>query len=1341
MTHDHVLLQPEERVPLALYGRLGQHAGRFLESCRRDETVGTECRLGDALQQRLVRRRVAALAQHAVVFRLETATIYVFAFQKIRVARVVHLDLLEHLTHDDFHVLVVDAHALHSVDFLDMVDQVFLHGVHPLDLQNVVGVDRPFGQGFARLHPVAVAHAQVPALGNLILPLGSIVGPYENAPGAPDDAGDLYDAVHLRHRGALFGFGPSRLEELGDARQAAGDVPGPADGARQAREDRAGFHVGALGIALVRELGDEQVGAGGQVIFVLLLALGVRDVDARMEGLLSPVLRDHLLPHARGVVQLFTERLSRHDVFKLHVAGMDGDDRDVVGVPLEQGLVLLDVVAVFREHDRAVGDVEVGPPVVVGVQDGNLAGPADDDGEAVLLGDGLNRGEDRLARLLRGNFVLRGVAARDTADVEGAERQLRTRLADALRRHDADGLAHFHHGARGEVPAVAPGAHAALGLAGQHGPDVYGLAHLRVGIVRVLHAAALFDEVRGFLVDLLAAGRQQLPRDGVVDVFKHDPAQHPVAQRFHDVLALFQGADLDAADRAAVRLVDDHVLRHVHQPPGKISGFGGLQGRVGQSLAPAVAGGEVLEHREPFLEVGQNGRLDVLADLSDDLPLGLGHEAAHAAQLSHLVQLAPRAGGHHHVEGIEAVVRFLQRGLDDFVQLGPGVLPHVDHLVVALALGDGVALVLFLDGQHLGFRVTDHLRLLVGDDHVVDARRQARKGRVVEAQPLDFVEEHAGAVVPQLAVYGGHHVPNGLAVEHLVLEADLRRQDLVEDDPADGRFHHLPLVAQLDHGMEIHEVVVEGEHHLGNAREDLAFAPAARELLGQVVASQDDVLAGRADRLPVLRIEDVVRGQHQHPGLDLGLEGHGDVHRHLVAVEVGVEGFADERMDADGLAFHEHRHESLDTQPVQGGRPVQQDRVVLDDLLEDVPDLGFLAFNDLLRALDRLHEAPVFQPLDDEGLEELQGDVLGQPALVDLELGFHHDHGTARVVHPLAEQVLAETPLLALEQVREGLEGTVPVSPHGPRTAAVVEQRVHRFLQHALLVAQDDVGRADLEQFLEPVVPVDDAPVQVVEIGGGEPSAFQGHQRPQVGRDDRQHFHDHPFGPVAVGVRSVGVPERLDHLQPLQRVVLPLYRRFHPYPGPQLDGKLFDVDLGQQAAQGARAHVRLELMARLLEVHEGVLVDDLADLVLGVSRVQHDVGLVVDHPFQVPDGEVQQVADAAGGRLEIPDMADRDGQLDVSEPFPPHLRLGDFHAATVADDAAVTDPLVLAAVAFPVLHGTEDAFAEEAVAFRLEGPVVDGLRFRHFPVGPPADRFGGGQLYPDRTAVLGLLVH
>src|SRR5213075_1913318 len=50
---------------------------------------------------------------------------------------------------------------------------------------------------------------------------------------------------------------------------------------------------------------------------------------------------------------------------------------------------------------------------------------------------------------------------------------------------------------------------------------------------------------------------------------------------------------------------------------------------------------------------------------------------------------------------------------------------------------------------------------------------------------------------------------------------------------------------------------------------------------------------------------------------------------------------------------------------------------------------------------------------------------------------------------------------------------------------------------------------------------------------------------------------------------------------------------------------------------------------------------------------------------------------------------------------------------------AIADPLVLAAVALPILHGPEDALAEQAVAFGLEGPVVDGLGLGDFAPRPP----------------------
>src|SRR5258708_12522127 len=53
--------------------------------------------------------------------------------------------------------------------------------------------------------------------------------------------------------------------------------------------------------------------------------------------------------------------------------------------------------------------------------------------------------------------------------------------------------------------------------------------------------------------------------------------------------------------------------------------------------------------------------------------------------------------------------------------------------------------------------------------------------------------------------------------------------------------------------------------------------------------------------------------------------------------------------------------------------------------------------------------------------------------------------------------------------------------------------------------------------------------------------------------------------------------------------------------------------------------------------------------------------------------------------------------------------------------------LVLAAETFPVGDRAENARAEQAVALRLEGTVVDGFRLGHFPMRPAPDFFRGRQ--------------
>ena len=149
---------------------------------------------------------------------------------------------------------------------------------------------------------------------------------------------------------------------------------------------------------------------------------------------------------------------------------------------------------------------------------------------------------------------------------------------------------------------------------------------------------------------------------------------------------------------------------------------------------------------------------------------------------------------------------------------------------------------------------------------------------------------------------------------------------------------------------------------------------------------------------------------------------------------------------------------------------------------------------------------------DDERLEELQGDLLGQTALVQLELGADDDDRTGRVVDALAEQVLAEAALLALDHVGQRLERAVGRAEHRAAAATVVEERVDRLLQHPLLVADDDLGRVEVEQLLEAVVAVDDAAVEVVEVARREVAALQQHERAQVRRDHRDDVQDHPLG-------------------------------------------------------------------------------------------------------------------------------------------------------------------------------------------------------------------------------------
>ena len=143
--------------------------------------------------------------------------------QELAIADFVDFNLLQHLAHDHFDVLVVNRHALQTVDFLDFVDEVSGKLLDTLNGQNVMRRGVAVDNVIALFHDVARLKIDVLALWNEVFDrIGTIVWNERNT------ALVLVIATELDRAG---GFRDDRsflrttcFEQFGNTRQTAGDV-------------------------------------------------------------------------------------------------------------------------------------------------------------------------------------------------------------------------------------------------------------------------------------------------------------------------------------------------------------------------------------------------------------------------------------------------------------------------------------------------------------------------------------------------------------------------------------------------------------------------------------------------------------------------------------------------------------------------------------------------------------------------------------------------------------------------------------------------------------------------------------------------------------------------------------------------------------------------------------------------------------------------------------------------------------------------------------------------------------------------------------------------------------
>src|SRR4051812_48974048 len=210
---DHVLLEAEQAIRLALERRVREDLGGLLERGGRQERVGRKRGLGDAEDDLLDRRLLLLRLVQIVVGRRNLVAVGELAGQVVGVALLLDADLAHHLAHDQLDVLVVDVDALRLVDLLDLVDEVQLERCAAPDFEHLGRVDRALVELGTALDLVALGDVETRTTRERVRLLLAVVECHHDLPLLLGVL-DRHEAALTRQLGEALRL--ARLEQLHD---------------------------------------------------------------------------------------------------------------------------------------------------------------------------------------------------------------------------------------------------------------------------------------------------------------------------------------------------------------------------------------------------------------------------------------------------------------------------------------------------------------------------------------------------------------------------------------------------------------------------------------------------------------------------------------------------------------------------------------------------------------------------------------------------------------------------------------------------------------------------------------------------------------------------------------------------------------------------------------------------------------------------------------------------------------------------------------------------------------------------------------------------------------------
>ena len=251
------------------------------------------------------------------------------------------------------------------------------------------------------------------------------------------------------------------------------------------------------------------------------------------------------------------------------------------------------------------------------------------------------------------------------------------------------------------------------------------------------------------------------------------------------------------------------------------------------------------------------------------------------------------------------------------------------------------------------------------------------------------------------------------------------------------------------------------------------------------------------------------------------------------------------------------------------------------------------------------------------------------------------------------------------------------------------------------------------QQTFQAVVTVDNATVQIVQIGSGKTAAIQWNQRTQIRWQYRQHIHNHPFQ------FHTGTMEGFQHFQAFGN-----FFNFGVRTG-RFQLLTQDLDLAgniqgaQQFADTFRTHFGIKVVAVFVQL---IVVIVFSQQLTALQRSHAGIGyhecFKVQYAFDITQRHVQYHTQAGRQGFQEPDVGNRRSQFDMAHAFAAHFGQGNFYATFFTGYAFKFQAFVLTAQTFIVFDRTKDFGAEQTVALRFERTVVDGFRFFNFAIRP-----------------------